>query len=61
MDFTKMQRKLDAHQYRSLEQFDSDVKLMAGNCRKYNGANSPFTKVNYLFFASLALLNKLFV
>jgi len=45
MDLTKMQRKLDAHQYSSLKQFDSDVQLMVRNCRKYNGAGSPFTKV----------------
>ena len=48
MDLTKMQRKLDAHQYISLKQFDSDVQLMVRNCRKFNGAASPFTKVKKL-------------
>uniref|UniRef100_A0A7S3H2V5 Bromo domain-containing protein n=1 Tax=Spumella elongata TaxID=89044 RepID=A0A7S3H2V5_9STRA len=46
MDLTKMQRKLDAHQYSSLKQFDSDVLLMVRNCRKFNGRGSPFTKTS---------------
>ena len=48
MDLTKMQRKLDAHQYSSLKQFDSDVQLIFRNCRKFNGRGSPFTKVQGL-------------
>eukprot|EP01032_Pedospumella_encystans_P010747 gene10747-12536_t len=47
MDLTKMQRKLDAHQYSSLKQFDSDIQLMVRNCRKFNGAASPFTKRSF--------------
>ena len=50
MDFIKMQRKLDAHQYRSLKQFDSDVQLMVRNCHKFNGASSPFSKVYSFLF-----------
>ncbi len=56
MDFTKVQRKLDAHQYSSLKQFDSDVQLIVKNFRKYNGSASQLTKVKDLFFSFPSLI-----
>ena len=54
MDMIKMQRKLDAHEYHSLKEFDRDVQLMARNCEQYHGRASEYTKVkNADFFRSL--------
>lgn len=47
MGFTKMESKLMAHKYHSLEQFDSDVKLMVNDQRAYHVADSDFSKVTY--------------
>jgi len=45
MDMIKMQRKVDAHEYHSLKEFDSDVQLMVRNCERYRGKGDEYTKV----------------
>lgn len=44
----KMQRKVDAHEYHSLKQFDRDVQLMVRNCEKYRGKADEYTKVGVI-------------
>ncbi|XP_019854738.1 PREDICTED: bromodomain and PHD finger-containing protein 3-like [Amphimedon queenslandica] len=36
MDFSTMRSKLDSHQYKSLEEFESDLKLVWNNAMTYN-------------------------
>lgn len=35
MNISRIQARLDAHAYRTLEEFDADVQLMTDNCIKY--------------------------
>lgn len=52
MDMIKMQRKLTAHEYRSLKDVDRDVRLMVRNCEAFHGKQSPYTKVVRTLFLS---------
>ncbi|KAI5151253.1 hypothetical protein ENBRE01_2006 [Enteropsectra breve] len=41
MDISTIRRKLDAGKYRTVEDFNSDFKLMFSNCYVYNGEGTP--------------------
>ncbi|XP_068458607.1 bromodomain-containing protein 1-like isoform X1 [Clinocottus analis] len=42
MDFSAMRRRIDAHDYRSLEEFEADFDLIIFNCMKYNAKDTFF-------------------
>ncbi len=44
MDFSTMRKRIDAHEYRSLEQFEDDFNLIIANCMKYNAKDTFFYK-----------------
>ncbi|XP_078139032.1 bromodomain-containing protein 1-like isoform X2 [Centroberyx gerrardi] len=44
MDFFTMRRRIDAHDYRSLEEFEADFNLIIANCMKYNAKDTFFYK-----------------
>ena len=56
MDMLKMERKLMAHEYRSVGEFDRDVRLMVRNCTAYHGKDSDYTKVRLSKYLLLVLL-----
>lgn len=44
MDFSTMRKRIDAHGYRSLEEFEADFNLIIFNCMKYNAKDTFFHK-----------------
>ncbi|XP_034736115.1 bromodomain-containing protein 1-like isoform X3 [Etheostoma cragini] len=44
MDFSTMRKRIDAHEYRSLEEFEADFDLIIFNCMKYNAKETFFYK-----------------
>ncbi|KAM9814911.1 bromodomain-containing protein 1-like isoform 2-T2 [Syngnathus typhle] len=44
MDFSTMRTRIDAHSYRSLDQFEADFDLIIANCMKYNAKETFFYK-----------------
>ncbi|XP_047452373.1 bromodomain-containing protein 1-like isoform X2 [Mugil cephalus] len=42
MDFSTMRKRIDAHHYRSLEEFEADFNLIIANCLKYNAKDTFF-------------------
>ncbi|XP_028304047.1 bromodomain-containing protein 1-like isoform X1 [Gouania willdenowi] len=44
MDFSSMRRRIDAHDYRSLEEFEADFNLIIANCMSYNSKETFFYK-----------------
>ncbi|KAJ2452936.1 hypothetical protein EV183_002605 [Coemansia sp. RSA 2336] len=44
MDLGTMQAKVEAEQYRSINEFRSDLLLVCANARKYNGTSSIYAK-----------------
>ncbi|XP_034390271.1 bromodomain-containing protein 1-like isoform X2 [Cyclopterus lumpus] len=42
MDFSSMRKRIDAHDYRSLEEFEADFDLIIFNCMKYNAKDTFF-------------------
>ncbi|XP_053282340.1 bromodomain-containing protein 1 isoform X2 [Pleuronectes platessa] len=44
MDFSTMRKRIDAHDYRSLEEFEADFNLLIANCMSYNSKDTFFYK-----------------
>ncbi|XP_056907461.1 bromodomain-containing protein 1-like isoform X1 [Takifugu flavidus] len=44
MDFSTMRRRIDKHQYRSLDEFEEDFNLIISNCLMYNAKDTFFYK-----------------
>lgn len=44
MDYSTMRKRIDAHEYRSLEDFEADFNLIIANCFKYNAKDTFFYK-----------------
>ncbi|XP_076028222.1 bromodomain-containing protein 1-like isoform X2 [Genypterus blacodes] len=44
MDFSTMRKRIDAHCYRTLEEFEVDFNLIISNCLKYNSKDTFFYK-----------------
>uniref|UniRef100_A0A3B4UQG8 Bromodomain containing 1b n=1 Tax=Seriola dumerili TaxID=41447 RepID=A0A3B4UQG8_SERDU len=44
MDFSTMRKRIDAHGYRSLEEFEADFDLIIANCMTYNAKDTFFYK-----------------
>nr|XP_020449120.1 bromodomain-containing protein 1-like isoform X1 [Monopterus albus] len=44
MDFSTMRKRIDAHSYRSLEEFEADFNLIISNCMTYNAKETFFYK-----------------
>lgn len=44
MDFSTMRKRIDAHGYRSLEEFEDDFNLIISNCMSYNAKDTFFYK-----------------
>ncbi|XP_070763198.1 bromodomain-containing protein 1-like [Enoplosus armatus] len=44
MDFSTMRKRIDAHDYRSLEEFEDDFNLIIANCMSYNAKDTFFYK-----------------
>ncbi|XP_071314773.1 bromodomain-containing protein 1-like isoform X2 [Trachinotus anak] len=44
MDFSTMRKRIDAHCYRSLEEFEMDFDLIIANCMTYNAKDTFFYK-----------------
>lgn len=42
MDFSTMKRKLESHQYRTLDEFEEDFNLIVTNCMRYNSKDTIF-------------------
>ncbi|XP_042318851.1 bromodomain and PHD finger-containing protein 3 isoform X5 [Sceloporus undulatus] len=42
MDFATMRRKLESHQYRTLDEFEEDFNLILTNCMRYNSKDTVF-------------------
>ncbi|XP_053248911.1 bromodomain and PHD finger-containing protein 3 isoform X3 [Podarcis raffonei] len=42
MDFSTMRRKLESHQYRTLDEFEEDFNLILTNCMRYNSKDTIF-------------------
>ncbi|XP_068584923.1 bromodomain-containing protein 1-like isoform X1 [Cebidichthys violaceus] len=42
MDFSTMRKRIDGHDYRSLEEFEADFDLIIFNCMKYNAKDTFF-------------------
>ncbi|CAN9499047.1 unnamed protein product [Ophioblennius macclurei] len=45
MDFSTMRKRIDAHEYRNLEDFEADFNLIIANCMSYNSKETFFYKV----------------
>uniref|UniRef100_A0A3P8TUH1 Bromodomain containing 1b n=1 Tax=Amphiprion percula TaxID=161767 RepID=A0A3P8TUH1_AMPPE len=44
MDFSTMRKRIDAHSYRNLEEFEADFNLIITNCMTYNAKDTFFYK-----------------
>uniref|UniRef100_A0A3Q1FC77 Bromodomain containing 1b n=1 Tax=Acanthochromis polyacanthus TaxID=80966 RepID=A0A3Q1FC77_9TELE len=44
MDFSTMRKRIDAHSYRNLEEFEADFNLIITNCMTYNAKETFFYK-----------------
>lgn len=44
MDFSTMRKRIDVHDYRSLEEFEDDFNLIISNCMLYNAKDTFFYK-----------------
>ncbi|XP_062317862.1 bromodomain-containing protein 1-like isoform X1 [Osmerus eperlanus] len=44
MDFSTMRKRIDAHGYKDLDEFESDFNLIIFNCMKYNAKETFFHK-----------------
>ncbi|KAI3370968.1 hypothetical protein L3Q82_023618, partial [Scortum barcoo] len=44
MDFSTMRKRIDAHEYRSLDGFEDDFNLIISNCMSYNAKDTFFYK-----------------
>ncbi|KAM4573522.1 bromodomain-containing protein 1-like isoform 3-T3 [Odontesthes bonariensis] len=44
MDFSTMRKRIDAHDYRSLDDFEADFNLIITNCMTYNAKDTFFYK-----------------
>ncbi|KAM3609087.1 uncharacterized protein V6R79_009599 [Siganus canaliculatus] len=44
MDFSTMRKRIDAHHYRSLDDFEDDFNLIIANCMLYNAKDTFFYK-----------------
>ncbi|XP_073328240.1 bromodomain-containing protein 1-like isoform X1 [Pagrus major] len=44
MDFSTMRKRIDLHNYRSLEDFEDDFNLIIANCMSYNSKDTFFYK-----------------
>ncbi|CAG5957537.1 unnamed protein product, partial [Menidia menidia] len=44
MDFSTMRKRIDAHNYSSLDDFEADFNLIISNCMKYNAKDTFFYK-----------------
>lgn len=42
MDFSTMRKRIDAHEYKNLEEFEDDFNLIINNCMKYNAKDTFF-------------------
>ncbi|XP_048113930.1 bromodomain-containing protein 1-like isoform X4 [Alosa alosa] len=42
MDFSTMRKRIDAHGYRNLDEFEEDFNLIIANCMKYNAKDTFF-------------------
>ncbi|XP_026874181.2 bromodomain-containing protein 1b isoform X3 [Electrophorus electricus] len=42
MDFSTMRKRIDAHGYKSLDEFEDDFNLIVSNCMKYNAKDTFF-------------------
>ncbi|KAI5627088.1 bromodomain containing 1b isoform X1, partial [Silurus asotus] len=42
MDFSTMRKRIDAHEYKSMEEFEDDFNLMINNCMTYNAKETFF-------------------
>ncbi|KAL8694376.1 MAG: hypothetical protein Q9218_000941 [Villophora microphyllina] len=45
MDLGTVRKNLDAGQYENAKEFESDVRLIFANCRKYNGVDHPLSNM----------------
>ena len=44
MDFSTMRKRIDAHCYKDLDEFEADFNLIIFNCMKYNAKETFFHK-----------------
>lgn len=44
MDFSTMRKRIDSHDYRSLDEFEDDFNLIITNCMTYNAKDTFFYK-----------------
>lgn len=42
MDFSTMRQRIDAQDYKNLDQFEADFNLIIDNCMKYNSKDTYF-------------------
>lgn len=42
MDFSTMRKRIDGHEYQSLDEFEEDFNLIINNCLKYNAKDTYF-------------------
>ena len=42
MDFATIRKKIQAHQYISIEGFEKDIELVVNNCMAYNSKDTIF-------------------
>lgn len=42
MDFSTMKKRIDAHEYKNLDEFEDDFNLVINNCMKYNAKDTFF-------------------
>ncbi|XP_034270582.1 bromodomain and PHD finger-containing protein 3 isoform X2 [Pantherophis guttatus] len=42
MDFSTMRKKLESHQYQTLDEFEEDFNLILANCMRYNSKDTIF-------------------
>uniref|UniRef100_A0A3B1KAV2 Bromodomain containing 1b n=1 Tax=Astyanax mexicanus TaxID=7994 RepID=A0A3B1KAV2_ASTMX len=45
MDFSTMRQRINAHEYKNLDEFEDDFNLMISNCMKYNAKDTFFHRL----------------